>query len=912
VYAKEVAGLSAGVEQLAPRYDAAAVEGRIYARWLGSGAFAPPLEPAAGARRFVITMPPPNVTGALHIGHALTFTVEDILVRYHRMRGDDTLWVPGVDHASIGAQFVLDRILAEEGETRASLGRERYLARMWRFMDETRDVIGQQLQRLGASADWSRNRFTMDPVSARAVRTAFRRLWDAGLAYRGEALVNWCPRCRTTVSDLENVHREEAGTLWTIRYHLAGPDAGPDPERWISIATTRPETLLGDTAIAVHPDDDRHRALIGQQVLLPFLGKRLPIIADAAVDPAFGTGAVKITPAHDPNDYATGRRHGLEMVSVFDEEARVNDAGGPFAGLDRYEARRRILDALRQAGDLEAERPHEMVVGHCERCGTVIEPRLSVQWFVRTRPLAERALASVREGRTRIVPARFEKVYRHWMENILDWAVGRQLWWGHRIPAWYCPDGHITVSDDEAGPSACAECRLPATELRQERDIFDTWFSSALWPFSTLGWPESTPDLARFYPTTLMETGYDILFFWVARMMMMGLFCTDAEPFSTVYLHGLVRAGGGVKMSKTKGNALDPLEVIDEIGADALRLALIIGTSPGSDQRLTQAKLDGGRNFANKLWNVARFVLGARPEALELGGAAPTLAERWIRSRLADVTERATRQFEELDLAGYAATIQEFAWSDYCDWFVEMAKVDLRGGGSAADRARAWVALADVLADLLHLLHPLMPFITEAIWEALGTARDDPGRSSLLMSAAWPTAGERDRAAEAEYAASAELVRAIRNLRTELGAPAGAWLPLEVVPAGADDRERIVRSLRYIEPLARVRPIRVAEPDDAHARPAALAATPGATAWFAEVAGGEETLAGRDRQRSELDTAISRVANLLANEDFRSRAPAAVVAREEARLADLQHRRRQLAPSDEAQSGYGAPARGDL
>ena len=444
---------------LPTRYDAAAVEPGIYERWLESGAFSPAAEPPPGAERFVITMPPPNVTGALHNGHAVFVTLEDLLIRYHRMRGDDTLWVPGVDHASIAAQFVLDGIIGEEGETRASLGRERYLERMWQFMDETRGVIGQQMRRLGASADWSRARFTMDGGTARAVRVAFKRLWDADLAYRGEALVNWCPRCRTTISDLENIKHEETGTLWSIRYHLAREDGTPDPEAWITVATTRPETIFGDTAVAVHPEDDRYRALVGREAILPFLGRRLPIIADEHVERDFGTGAVKITPAHDFDDYEVGRRHDLPLINVLDEDARLNGEAGEFAGMDRYEARPRIIERLTAMGDLEGEQPHQMVIGRCERCGTVVEPRLSIQWFVRAGPLAERALASVREGRTTIMPAHFEKVYAHWMENIHDWAVGRQLWWGHRIPAWHCPDGHITVSDAEDGPDACADLR---------------------------------------------------------------------------------------------------------------------------------------------------------------------------------------------------------------------------------------------------------------------------------------------------------------------------------------------------------------------------------------------------------------------------------------------------------------------
>ncbi len=880
--------------ELAPRYDAAAVEPAIYERWMEADAFRPSDDPPSDAERFVIIQPPPNVTGALHIGHALTATVEDVLIRYHRMRGDDTLWLPGADHASIGAQFVLDKILAEEGESRASLGRDRYLERMWQFMDETRPIIGEQHRRLGASVDWSRLRFTMDDVSARAVRVAFKRLWDAGLVYRGEALVNWCPRCLTTISDLENVHRDETGTIWTIRYHLENPDGSADPDRWISVATTRPETLLGDTAVAVHPDDDRYRDLVGGHAVLPFLGRRLPIVADEHVDRTFGTGAVKITPAHDPDDYALAKRHGLPAITILDEAARINSEGGDFFGRDRYEAREAVLDRLRDVGDLEDERPHAMVIGHCERCGTVVEPRLSVQWFIRVGPLAERALLSVREGRTRILPAHLEKVYAHWMENIHDWAVGRQLWWGHRIPAWFCPDGHVTVSDIEAGPDACAECGRPAAELTQETDIFDTWFSSGLWPFSTLGWPDETPDMARFYPTSVMETGYDILFFWVARMMMLGLFCTDTEPFHTVYLHGMIRAEGGVKMSKTKGNSVDPLGMVREIGADALRFGLVNGSAAGSDMRLTQAKLDGGRNFTNKLWNAARFVLANRPPDAGDAATEPTLAVRWMRSRLADAAERATRQLDALDLGGYAATVYDVAWSDYCDWFLEMAKVDLRGDDAIdGQRAATWTAAADGLGTLLRLLHPLMPFVTEEVWQALREASPDSAPEALLIRAAWPGASERDHVAERSFDDLAGLVRGVRNLRTESGTPAAAWVPLVIEPTDGAAEDAIRGASPYIETLARVRPIELSRGTP---RPPLVAAGALGAAWLGvDPAAADSSRERRQRAVAELDQNIERVRALLANEAFVSRAPAAVVERERQRLDDLQRDRRQLA-----------------
>ena len=876
--------------ELPTRYDAASVEPDIYRRWMDSGAFTPAHEPPPGADRFVITQPPPNVTGSLHTGHALTATVEDTLVRYHRMRGDDTLWLPGVDHAGIAAQFVLDRMLAEEGETRASLGRERYLERMWRFIDETRSVITSQHQRLGASVDWTRLRFTMDEGSARAVRVAFKRLYDAGLAYRGEALVNWCPRCRTTISDLENVHREEMGTLWTVRYQLARPDGSPDPDGWISVATTRPETILGDTAVAVHPGDEHYRELVGREAILPFLGRRIPIIADEAVEREFGTGAVKITPAHDFDDYEVGKRHGLPMISILDEDARLNEQAGEFAGLDRFEAREALVERLRGLGQLVGEEPHQMVVGHCDRCGTVVEPRLSVQWFVRTMPLAERALASVRERRTRIVPAHFEKVYAHWMENIHDWAVGRQLWWGHRIPAWYCPDGHITVSDQPEGPDACAACGRAAGELRQETDIFDTRFSSGLWPFSTLGWPDETPDYRRFYPTSVMETGYDIIFFWVARMMMLGLFCTDVEPFHTVYLHGMIRAQGGVKMSKTKGNVVDPLDLIDQIGADALRFALTVGTAPGSDQRLTGAKLDGSRNFTTKLWNAARFVITSMPEPLADAEGEPTLPERWIRSRLAEATSQATRNLDQLDTASYAGAAYDFAWGDYCDWFIEAAKVELRrDGASEGERARVWRTAAEVLATTLRVLHPIMPFVTEAIWAQLHELDSSlTDGEPMLISAAWPVAGKRDPAAEDHMADLIELVRGVRNLRSEAGIPAGGWMPLAVAPANAAASPAIDDALRYLEPMARARPIELLPVGSVAPAGASAITSALGVAWLAERAEAEAGAGSAAPARQEqLRARIERLETLLGDVRFVERAPAAVVERERDRLSDL-------------------------
>jgi valyl-tRNA synthetase len=633
-------------EALPKAYVPADVEGAIYQRWLAADVVAPD---GAGSRAdpalppFTIIQPPPNITGSLHLGHAQRTAVEDLLIRHARMRGHAALFLPGVDHASIAAQYVLDKVIAAEGETRDSLGRERYLERMWRFINETREVMLGQQRRLGASTDWSRLRFTMDEGSAKAVRVAFERLYRDGLAYRTEALINWCPGCRTSVSDLETIPTPETGTLWTLRYHLIDPATGePSPTDTISVATTRPETILGDTAVAVHPEDERYTALVGRQARIPFVERDVPIVADPAVDRAFGTGAVKVTPAHDQNDYELAKRHDLPMLTVLDDAAAVNEAGDGYAGLDRYMARTRIVADLDARGDLLGARPHQMLIGRCQRSNDVIEPRLKTQWFLRTKPLAERSLAATREGRTRILPERFEAVWEHWLTNIRDWNLSRQLWWGHRIPAWYCPDGHVTVSSSATGPDACDVCGRPAAELVQELDIFDTWFSSGLWPSSTLGWPDDTADLRRYYPTSVMETGHDILFFWVARMMMLGLHLTDVEPFHTVYLSGLIRDERGQRMSKTKGNVVDPLVAMDEAGADALRFAVIHGATPGQDQKFGPQKLETGRNFANKLWNATRFVLGARPESIAPNATrqAPSAAdlgpaERWIRSRTA-------------------------------------------------------------------------------------------------------------------------------------------------------------------------------------------------------------------------------------------------------------------------------------
>ncbi len=793
------------------------VEGAIYERWLAADVFAPD---GAGSTAdpdlppFTIIQPPPNITGSLHLGHAQRTAVEDLMIRHARMRGHPTLFLPGLDHASIAAQFVLDGILAKEGESRQSLGRDRYLERMRAFVAETREIMLGQQRRVGASADWSRLRYTMDEGSARAVRVAFERLYRDDLAYRTEALVNWCPGCRTSVSDLEVVPTPETGTLWSVRYHLIDEVTGapdPDPAATITVATTRPETILGDTAVAVHPDDERYRSLVGRRVRIPFVDRDVPIIADEVVERDFGTGAVKITPAHDPDDHATGQRHGLAAPTILADDATVTATGTPYDGLDRYEARRRIVADLTERGDLAGERPHEMVIGRCQRSHDVVEPRLKTQWFVRTGPLAARALDSTRSGRTRILPERFEKTWEHWMTTIRDWNVSRQLWWGHRIPAWYCPDGHVTVSAEVGGPDACAVCGRPASELQQDPDIFDTWFSSGLWPFSTLGWPDETPDLGRYYPTSVMETGYDIIFFWVARMMMLGLHLTDREPFHTVYLSGLIRDPEGQKMSKTKGNVVDPLGVIDETGADALRFAVIHGASPGQDQRFGSAKLENARNFANKLWNATRYVVGARPDTI-----APDAerrlpddrhlgpADRWLLSRAAATVDAVDAAMASYGFAEVTRALYDAIWSEFCDWGVELAKVRLADETrSAEEREATWWTLVEVLDTYLRALHPVMPFVTEALWAAIPHRASDP---TLLIVARWPGVGERDATSEAEVEAVLDLIRGIRNARSEAHLEPGTWLAADVVvPSTLGATFEALRPA--ISRLARVRPM---------------------------------------------------------------------------------------------------------
>ncbi len=691
-------------------YEPGSVEQKLYSFWMEKGYFTPVIDPSK--QPFTIIMPPPNVTGGLHVGHALTAVLEDIVTRWHRMRGEPTLWLPGVDHAGIATQVIVEQKLAREGIDRHQLGREKFIERVWEWVAQARTEITVQHQRLGASCDWTRERFTLDEDPALAVRTAFVRLFEKGLIYQGERIINWCPRCRTALSDLEVQHKDITGNLYYMRYPFA------DSSGYVTVATTRPETYLGDTAVAVNPDDPRYRGMAGKQVRLPVIGRVIPMVADSAVDPSFGTGAVKITPAHDPADFEMSQRQNLPIIHIMNPDATMNSEAGPYEGMDRIAARKKVIEDFESAGLLEKVEPHAHAVGHCFRCGTMVEPNVSKQWFVRMEPLAKKAIEVVKDGHIIIVPERFNKVYFNWMENIRDWCISRQLWWGHRIPVWYCQQcGQVIASIED--PTACPACG--SSELLQDPDVLDTWFSSGLWPHSTLGWPAQTEDLGYFYPTSVMVTGYDILFFWVARMIMMGIEDTGDIPFRAVYLNGLIRDEKGEKMSKMKGNVLDPVVVIEQYGTDALRFALTTGTTPGNDINLGQHRLEAGRNFANKLWNAARFVLQSMdnstlsPEQfIRKKVKVDSLEDRWILSRLSSLTVKVEELMDNFLFGEAEQAIHDFFWNEYCDWYIEMAKLRL-----ADEKNSPLPVLAAVLEITLRLLHPFMPFITEELWQKL-------------------------------------------------------------------------------------------------------------------------------------------------------------------------------------------------
>ena len=862
-------------------YDPQKVEAKWYQFWLDKGYFTPTIDHKK--KPFVIIMPPPNVTGELHLGHALTATLEDLMIRWHRMKGDPTLWLPGVDHAGIATQFVVEQALVKEGLTRHDLGRERFVERVWQWIEKYRGTIAEQHERLGVSCDWSRERFTMDEGPSKAVRTTFVHLYEKGLIYRGERIINWCPRCATAISDLEVEHEETEGHLYYVNYRLA------DEDGFITVATTRPETILGDTAVAVNPDDGRYRGTVGKRAILPAIGREIPIITDSAVDPAFGTGAVKITPAHDPVDFEVGQQHNLDSVNILNPDGTMNENAGPYAGLDRFACREAILADLDKEGLLVKVEPHIHSVGHCCRCNTAVEPWVSKQWFVKISPLALPAIDAVVDGRIRIIPERFAKVYLNWLENIRDWCVSRQLWWGHRIPVWYCGKcGELTVTIDD--PKSCAHCG--SSDIAQEPDVLDTWFSSALWPHSTLGWPEQTGDLNYFYPTSVMETGYDILFFWVARMIMMGLENTGEIPFKDVYLHGLVRDEKGDKMSKVKGNVLNPLDAIAQYGTDALRFALSTGTSPGNDIRLSSQKLEAARNFANKLWNAARFVLGNMEQGIRVGEiqrASLPLEDRWILSRLSHLVTAVTKLMDDFQFGEAERQIHDFLWGEFCDWHIEMAKLRLNESPSPMP------VLAFVLETSLRLLHPFMPFVTEEIWQNLKARLDDEMAESIMI-APYPTADVKaiDAEAEKQMELVIDVVRAIRNERAEFKVEQSKWIEALIVPH--DAKLTIESQVRTIETLARVRPLTIIGTKDARPDKAKTLVLTGAEVII-PMAGMIDLDAERQRLGREIEenqAEITRLESRLKDEQFLSKAPAHIVSRERQRLEEYTTRSERL------------------
>jgi valyl-tRNA synthetase len=867
-------------EEMPKAYEPGRVEQKWYDFWMEKGYFTPKIDPEK--KPFVIIMPPPNITGELHMGQAITATIEDTLIRWHRMKGEPTLWLPGVDHAAIAAQVVVERQLTSEGLDRHQLGREKFLERMRQWVNSCRQTITRQHQRLGVSCDWTRERYTMDEGPSRAVRTTFKRLYDKGLIYRGERITNWCPRCATALSELEVDHMDINGHLWYVKYPFV-----EDEGKSITVATTRPETILGDTAVAVNPRDKRFKGMVGKKVVLPAVNREIPIVADEAVSTEFGTGAVKITPGHDPVDFEVAQRHDLPLINILNPDATMNENAGPYRGMDRYACRKAILADLEKAGQLVKIEDYSHAVGHCQRCQTVVEPIASLQWYVKIGPLAGPAIDAVKDGRITIVPERFTKVYFNWMENIRDWCISRQLWWGHRIPVWYCRDcGEITVAIST--PTACSKCG--SANIEQDPDTLDTWFSSGLWPHSTLGWPDDTEDLRYFYPTSVMETAYDILFFWVARMIMMGIENTGEIPFRTVYLHGLIRDDKGEKMSKTKGNVVDPLGLINEYGTDALRFALSTGTSPGNDSRLSTEKMEAGRNFANKLWNATRFVvrsLEPRTDiSREIDRRRMPAEDRWILSRLNRTVANVTHLMDEFQFGEAQRQIHDFLWGEFCDWYIELAKIRLQAGNTST-----LPVLVHVLEKALRLLHPYMPFLTEELWQQLKKHIDWLETESIMV-AAYPESDEAmiDPAAESEIEAIIEIIRSIRNVRAQYKVESRRWIEAKV-HTGNSPRTTLSRYDDAVKTLARANPVTFleGEPGD-EAGDNTLVLPLSRTTVVIPMASMFDLEAERKRLEKETEQTqaeVARLENRLKDQAFLTRAPEAVVEKERQKLYTL-------------------------
>ena len=857
-------------------YDPASVEKKWYEFWEKNRYFH--AEPEPGKKPFSIVIPPPNITGKLHMGHALDNTLQDILIRWHRMMGDNTLWMPGYDHAGLATQIKVEEVLKkEEGKTRFDLGREEFVKRVWAWKEEYGDRIINQLKCLGISCDWERKRFTMDEGCSRAVRETFVSLFEKGLIYKGTRITNWCVNCHTALSDIEVEHEDTPGHLWYVRYPVVGEE-----DTYLTIATTRPETIPGDTAVAVNPEDERYAKLIGKTLRLPILNREIPVIADSYVDTKFGTGAVKITPSHDPNDYEMGLRHNLPEIVVIGKDGVMTEEAGPFAGLERYECRKQIVARLKEEGYLVKIEEHSHAVGHCQRCHNIVEPLVSTQWFVKMQPLVKAAVDCVTDGHTQFVPERFTKNYTGWMENIHDWCISRQIWWGHRIPVWYCDDcGEMSASRTDL--EKCPKCG--STHIHQDEDALDTWFSSALWPFSTMGWPDNTELLKQFYPTSVLVTGYDIIFFWVARMLIMGMEFMKEIPFEKVFIHGLVRDSQGRKMSKSLGNGIDPLEVIEKYGADTLRFMLITGNTPGNDMRFYWERVEGTRNFANKIWNASRFALMNMEGYDKDAELAPyTLADKWILSRLQDTVKDVTGLLERFELGEAGRAIYDFIWSEVCDWYIEIAKPRLYNKEAAAERATAQHVLATVLVSAMKLLHPYMPFITEEIYQCL------PHEAESIMISKWPVADESlvDPEAERGMNAIMDSIKAIRNMRAEVNANPGKKIPA-IMLVSEDLREVVANNDSYIKLLGGIdnlelRPLNGEKPENA------MAAVVTGIEVYLPLAGlidVEKETQRLSKELAAMEKDLQRAGGKLNNAGFLAKAPEDVIAKERAKYEEL-------------------------
>jgi len=857
------------------KYDPKQVEEKWSVYWEEKGLFHQ--EPQEGKEPYSIVMPPPNVTGSLHLGHALNNTLQDILIRFKRMQGYNALWLPGTDHAGIATQAKVEENIAKEGLDKYKIGREKFLERVWDWKHEYGNTITRQLRLLGSSCDWQRERFTMDEGCSDAVLEVFVRLYEKGLIYKGNYIVNWCPKCKTTISDIEVEHKDSQGKIYRVSYPLA------DGSGNIVVATTRPETMLGDTAVAVHPEDERYKDYIGKSVILPLMNREIPIVADDYVDPEFGSGAVKITPAHDPNDFEIALRHDLPHVVVIGKDAVMTEEAGSYKGLDRYDCRKQLVDDLTKEGYLVSIEEHDHAVGQCYRCDTVIEPLVSPQWFVKMKPLAEPAIEAAKNGQVKFVPERFTKIYLGWLENIRDWCISRQLWWGHRIPVWYCDAcGKVICSRTE--PLKCDAC---GGSLTQDPDVLDTWFSSALWPFSTLGWPEDTKDLQHFYPTSVLVTGRDIIFFWVARMLFMGIEFKKEVPFRDVFIHGLVLDSQGRKMSKSLGNGVDPLEVIDKYGADTLRFMLITGNTPGNDLRFQFERLEGARNFANKIWNASRFALmnleDYNPEQ-PIDSSNYTLADKWILTRYQETVNKVTESMEKYELGEAGRNIYDFIWNELCDWYIEIAKPRLFGKVSPESKETAQYVLNKTLSGAIQLLHPFMPFITEEIWNHL------PGKEGSIMLSEWPEVRDIDDKSDVvKMQLLMEVIKGIRNIRSEMNVPPGKKAEAIILIKSPEARAAFEGNLSYIETLAGASPISII--DNMEEKPQKAAAV---VAYGVEVYVPLEGLIDMDveikrleKEMANISKDLERVTKKLGSEEFLSKAPDNVVSKEREKEEEL-------------------------